>query len=40
MALFSMHNINRVPVVDGSEKLLGIVSRADVIRAPLIRASR
>jgi CBS domain-containing protein len=37
MALFTRHNINRVPVVDGSGKLTGIVSRADIIRAPLIR---
>jgi CBS-domain-containing membrane protein len=40
MTLFSTHNINRVPIVDGSGKLMGIVSRADVIRAPLIRAPR
>jgi CBS-domain-containing membrane protein len=40
MTLFRTHAINRVPVVDGSGRLSGIVSRADVIRAPLIRASR
>ena len=33
MALFSAKNINRVPVVDHSGKLAGIVSRADILRA-------
>ena len=40
MVLFTKHNINRVPVVDSSGKLIGIVSRADIIRAPLIRPSQ
>jgi len=35
-ALFNSHNINRVPVIDGQGKLIGIVSRDDLIRAPLI----
>jgi CBS-domain-containing membrane protein len=29
------HNINRAPVIDGAGKLLGIVSRADIIQALL-----
>lgn len=32
-ALFSERKINRVPVVDSSGRLIGIVSRADVIRS-------
>ncbi len=35
--LFNKKNINRVPVVDSSGKLVGIVSRADILRAQLIR---
>jgi CBS domain-containing protein len=35
--LFNKKNINRVPVVDNSGKLTGIVSRADILRARLIR---
>lgn len=35
--LFNTKNINRVPVVDGSGKLTGIVSRADILKAQLIR---
>lgn len=35
--LFNQKNINRVPVVDRSGKLIGIVSRADILRAQLIR---
>jgi CBS-domain-containing membrane protein len=35
MALFGGKNINRVPVVDASNKIKGIVSRADVMRAGL-----
>ncbi len=31
--IFTTKNINRVPVVDGSGKLTGIVSRADLLRA-------
>ena len=31
--LFAKRNINRVPVIDGEGKLIGIVSRADVVRA-------
>ncbi|MHB8834834.1 MAG: CBS domain-containing protein [Candidatus Methylomirabilia bacterium] len=31
--IFAARNINRVPVVDGSGKLAGIVSRADILRA-------
>ena len=34
MEIFSTRNINRVPVIDGTGKLIGIVSRADVLRAP------
>jgi CBS domain-containing protein len=33
MDLFTTRNINRVPVLDGSGKLSGIVSRADILRA-------
>ena len=33
MDIFTTKNINRVPVVDGSGKLAGIVSRADILRA-------
>jgi CBS domain-containing membrane protein len=32
-ALFAARSINRVPVVDGSGKLAGIVARADILRA-------
>lgn len=35
--IFSERNINRVPVVDKNRRLIGIVSRADVIRGPLLR---
>ncbi len=31
--IFSARNINRVPVIDGSGKLAGIVSRADILRS-------
>jgi CBS domain-containing protein len=37
MGLFTARNINRVPVVGKEGALLGIVSRADIIRAPLIK---
>ncbi len=33
MELFAARNVNRVPVVDGSGRLAGIVSRADILRA-------
>ena len=33
--IFSQKNINRVPVADREGKLLGIVSRADIIRASM-----
>lgn len=33
MDIFTERNINRVPVVDGTGKLAGIVSRADLLRA-------
>jgi len=33
MRIFTTMRINRVPVVDGSGKLAGIVSRADILRA-------
>jgi CBS-domain-containing membrane protein len=33
MEIFSARNINRVPVIDGSGRLAGIVSRADILRA-------
>ncbi len=35
--IFNKKNINRVPVVDGSGKLIGIVSRADILRAQLVK---
>lgn len=35
-ALFKKKNINRVPVVDREGRLTGIVSRADIVGAPLI----
>lgn len=35
--LFNKKNINRVPVVDSSGKLAGIVSRADILRAQLVK---
>ncbi len=35
--LFNKKNINRVPVVDRSDKLAGIVSRADILRAQLVK---
>lgn len=34
--IFFEKNINRVPVTDREGKLLGIVSRADIVRASLI----
>ena len=33
MSIFTTKHINRVPVIDGSGKLAGIVSRADILRA-------
>lgn len=33
MEIFSLRRINRVPVIDGSGRLAGIVSRADILRA-------
>lgn len=33
MEIFSTRNINRLPVIDRSGKLAGIVSRADILRA-------
>ena len=33
LEIFSTRNINRVPVIDGSGRLAGIVSRADILRA-------
>lgn len=33
MAIFSARKINRVPVLDASDRLAGIVSRADLLRA-------
>jgi len=35
MELFSTRNINRAPVVDADNRLLGIVSRGDIVRSPL-----
>lgn len=35
MEVFAARNINRAPVVDGSGKLVGIISRADILRAQL-----
>jgi CBS domain-containing membrane protein len=37
MELFSSRNINRAPVIDAGNKLLGIVSRGDIVRSPLGR---
>jgi CBS domain-containing protein len=34
--IFFQKNINRVPVTEGEGKLLGIVSRADIVRASMI----
>ena len=34
--IFTQKNINRVPVTDREGKLLGIVSRADIVRAAMI----
>ena len=34
--IFTQKNINRVPVTDREGKLLGIVSRADIVRASMI----
>lgn len=34
--IFTQKNINRVPVTDREGKLLGIVSRADIVRASII----
>ena len=27
------HNVNRLPVVDGAGALVGVISRADIVRA-------
>lgn len=35
--LFSEREVNRVPVIDKKNRLIGIVSREDVIEAPLLR---
>jgi len=35
--IFATKEINRVPVIDGSGKLIGIVSRADILRAQTAR---
>ncbi len=35
--LFKEKKINRVPVVDGTGCLIGIVSRGDIIEVPLLR---
>jgi CBS domain-containing protein len=37
MELFAEKDINRVPVVDSLNVLRGIISRADIIRAPVPR---
>jgi CBS domain-containing protein len=34
--LFTRHGINRVPVLDRAGRLIGIVSRADVVRSSLV----
>jgi CBS-domain-containing membrane protein len=36
-SIFSERKINRVPVIDNKNKLIGIVSREDVVGAPLLR---
>lgn len=36
-ALFEAHNINRAPVTDEAGRLLGIVSRGDLVRAARVR---
>jgi CBS domain-containing protein len=35
--IFTERKINRVPVIDNKNKLVGIVSREDVVEAPLFR---
>ena len=35
--IFTEKNINRVPVADRDGNMLGIVSRADIVRAPLMK---
>jgi CBS domain-containing membrane protein len=35
--IFTAKNINRVPVIDKGEKLIGIVSRADLVRVSLVK---
>ncbi|NJD57706.1 MAG: CBS domain-containing protein [Nitrospirae bacterium] len=35
--IFSENHINRVPVVDETGRLIGIVSRTDVLRGPLLK---
>ena len=35
--IFTEKKINRVPVVDLNNHLIGIVSRADIVEAPLFR---
>jgi CBS domain-containing protein len=34
--IFSEKNINRVPVTDKNRHLVGIISRADIVRVPVI----
>ena len=34
--IFTQKNINRVPVIDSEGKMIGIVSRADIVRASLM----
>ena len=34
--IFTEKNINRVPVTDSEGKMIGIVSRADIVRASLM----
>lgn len=36
-SIFTERKINRVPVIDNRNKLIGIVSREDVVEAPLLR---
>ena len=40
MNIFTEKKINRVPVISQKMKLSGIVSRADLLRAPFLRAKK
>ena len=38
--IFTQKNINRVPVIDSEGKMIGIVSRADIVRASLMAGKK